>query len=58
MDFVDFVVIQGEPCNLAQSGKGSLGEDWDVVLSEVEMLQLPAVAEGQGGDLGQPVKIL
>ena len=58
MDFVDFVVIQGEPGDLAQSGEGALGEDWDVVLSEVEMLQLPAVAERQGGDLRQPVRIL
>ena len=58
MDFVDFVVIQGEPRDLAQSGEGSLGEDWDVVLSEVEMFQLPAVAESQGGDLRQPVRIL
>ena len=58
MDFVDFVVIQGEPGNFAQSFEGSLGEDWDVVLAEVEMLQLPAVAERQGGYFWQPVEIL
>ena len=58
MDFVDFVVIQGEPCDLAQSGEGALGKDWDVILPEVEMLQLPAVAESQGGDLRQPVRTL
>ena len=58
MDFVDFVVIQGEPGDFAQSGEGALGEDWDVVLAEVEMLQLPAVAERQGGYFWQPVEIL
>ena len=58
MDFVDFVVIQGEPGDFAQSGEGALGEDWDVVLAEVEMLQLSAVAERQGRDLWQPARIL
>ena len=55
MDFVYFVVVEGEPGHLAQGGEGSLGEDRDVVLAEVEVLQLPAVAEGQGRHLRQPV---
>ena len=55
MDFVDFVVIQRESGHLAQGGKGSLWQYRDVVLAKVEMLQLPVVAESQGGHLGQSV---
>ena len=55
MDFVDFVVIQGEPGHFAQSGEGSLRQNRDVVLAEVEVLQLSVVAEGQGRHLGQSV---
>ena len=51
MDFVYFVVIQSEPGHLAQGGEGSLWQNRDVVLAEVEMLQLPVVAEGQGRHL-------
>ena len=51
MDFVDFVVIQGEPGHFAQSGEGSLRQNRDVVLAEVEVLQLSVVAEGQGRHL-------
>ena len=51
MDFVYFVVIQSEPGHLAQGGEGSLWQNRDVVLAEVEMLQLPVVAECQGRHL-------
>lgn len=55
MDFVYFVVIQGEPGHFAEGGEGPLRQNGDVVLAEVEMLQLPAVAQGQGRHLRQPV---
>ena len=55
MNLVDLVVVQREPGDLVEGGEGAVQQDADVVLAEVEVLQLPGVAEGKARHLAQPV---
>ena len=40
---------------LAQTPEGSTFDDWNVVLVEVDVIQLPELSEGVGGDILQLV---
>ena len=53
--FVYFIVVQRQPADPVEPREGPVVEDGDVVLAEVEVVQLPQVAEGHRGDVLQLV---
>ena len=55
MNVIDFVVIEGEAGDLAEPPEGPILEPGDVVLVEVDVVQLPQLSEGHGGDVVQVI---